>query len=36
MLCIGTSLEVYPVAALPEVTLARGGSWRSSPRAARP
>jgi NAD-dependent deacetylase len=26
LLCIGSSLEVYPVAALPEATLARGGS----------
>jgi NAD-dependent protein deacetylase/lipoamidase len=26
MLCIGSSLEVYPVAQLPEVTLASGGS----------
>jgi NAD-dependent deacetylase len=26
MLCIGSSLEVYPVAALPEVTLGHGGS----------
>jgi NAD-dependent deacetylase len=25
MLCVGSSLEVYPVAALPEITLARGG-----------
>jgi NAD-dependent deacetylase len=25
LLCVGSSLEVYPVAALPEVTLARGG-----------
>jgi NAD-dependent deacetylase len=25
MLCIGSSLEVYPVAGLPEVTLAAGG-----------
>ena len=25
MLCVGSSLEVYPVAALPEVTLAAGG-----------
>jgi NAD-dependent deacetylase len=25
MLCIGSSLEVYPVAQLPELTLARGG-----------
>jgi NAD-dependent deacetylase len=25
MLCIGTSLEVYPVAQLPDVTLSRGG-----------
>jgi NAD-dependent deacetylase len=25
MLCIGSSLEVYPVAQLPEVTLASGG-----------
>ena len=25
MLCIGTSLEVYPVAQLPEITLACGG-----------
>jgi NAD-dependent deacetylase len=25
MLCIGSSLEVYPVAALPQVTLGRGG-----------
>ena len=25
LLCVGTSLEVYPVAALPELTLARGG-----------
>lgn len=26
MLCVGSSLEVYPVAALPELTLSRGGS----------
>jgi NAD-dependent deacetylase len=26
LLCIGSSLEVYPVAALPELTLARGGA----------
>jgi NAD-dependent deacetylase len=26
MLCIGSSLEVYPVAALPEITLGHGGS----------
>jgi NAD-dependent deacetylase len=26
MLCIGSSLEVYPVAQLPAVTLASGGS----------
>jgi len=26
MLCIGSSLEVYPVAQLPTLTLARGGS----------
>ncbi|MGI8805653.1 MAG: SIR2 family NAD-dependent protein deacylase [Thermoleophilaceae bacterium] len=26
MLCVGSSLEVYPVAALPEITLSRGGS----------
>ena len=25
MLCIGSSLEVHPVAGLPELTLARGG-----------
>jgi NAD-dependent deacetylase len=25
MLCIGSSLEVYPVAGLPEVTMASGG-----------
>jgi NAD-dependent deacetylase len=25
MLCVGSSLEVYPVAALPEITLAGGG-----------
>jgi NAD-dependent deacetylase len=25
MLCIGSSLEVYPVAGLPETTLAAGG-----------
>jgi NAD-dependent deacetylase len=25
MLCVGSSLEVYPVAALPGVTLGRGG-----------
>jgi NAD-dependent deacetylase len=25
MLCIGSSLEVYPVAQLPEITLAAGG-----------
>ena len=25
MLCVGSSLEVYPVAALPEITLGRGG-----------
>jgi NAD-dependent deacetylase len=25
LLCVGSSLEVYPVAGLPEVTLARGG-----------
>jgi NAD-dependent deacetylase len=26
LLCIGSSLEVYPVAALPELTLAGGGT----------
>jgi NAD-dependent deacetylase len=26
LLCVGSSLEVYPVAGLPELTLARGGS----------
>jgi len=26
LLCIGSSLEVYPVAGLPELTLARGGA----------
>jgi NAD-dependent deacetylase len=26
MICIGSSLEVYPVAGLPSVTLDRGGS----------
>ena len=26
LLCVGSSLEVYPVAALPELTLARGGA----------
>jgi NAD-dependent deacetylase len=26
LLCVGSSLEVYPVASLPEVTLGRGGS----------
>ena len=25
MLCVGSSLEVYPVAGLPSVTLGRGG-----------
>ena len=26
MLCIGSSLEVHPVAALPDITLGAGGS----------
>ena len=26
MLCIGSSLEVYPVAGLPSVTMGRGGA----------
>ena len=35
LLCVGSSLEVYPVAGLPELTLASGGGSRSSPRARR-
>ena len=33
LLCVGSSLEVYPVAGLPELTLAAGGRTRSSPKA---
>ena len=29
LLCVGSSLEVYPVASLPELTLAAGGASRS-------
>ena len=35
LLCVGSSLEVYPVAGLPELTLDAGGRSRSSPRARR-
>ena len=35
MLCVGSSLEVHPVAGLPQLTLGRGAGWRSSPRARR-
>ncbi len=35
LLCVGSSLEVYPVAGLPELTLRSGGASRSSPRARR-
>ncbi len=35
LLCVGSSLEVYPVAPLPQTTLGAGGRWRSSPRGAR-
>ena len=37
LLCVGSSLEVYPVAGLPRITL-RGGrrGWRSSRRAPTP
>lgn len=36
MLCIGSSLEVYPVAQLPAVTLARGGRLAILTRGATP
>ena len=37
MLCVGSSLEVYPVAGLPSIALAsRRQARRSSPRARRP
>ena len=35
LLCVGSSLEVYPVAALPAITLRAGGRSRSSPRGPR-
>ena len=35
MLCVGSSLEVYPVAELPAITLTAGGRSRSSPGARR-
>ena len=35
MLCIGSSLEVFPVAQLPELTLDSGGKLAISPRARR-
>jgi NAD-dependent protein deacetylase/lipoamidase len=36
MLCIGSSLEVYPVAQLPEVTLGRGGALAILTQGATP
>jgi NAD-dependent deacetylase len=36
LLCIGTSLEVYPVAALPELTLAAGGRVAIVTRSSTP
>ena len=35
LLCVGSSLEVYPVAALPEVTLRAGGPGGARHRRAR-
>ena len=36
LLCVGSSLEVYPVAGLPELTLARGGRLAVVTRSATP
>ena len=36
MLCIGSSLEVYPVAQLPGVTLGRGGALAILTQGATP
>src|SRR5207302_4269755 len=36
LLCIGSSLEVYPVAALPELTLRRGGALAILTQGATP
>jgi NAD-dependent protein deacetylase/lipoamidase len=36
LLCVGTSLEVYPVASLPELTLARGGRLAIATRGPTP
>ncbi len=36
LLCIGSSLEVYPVAALPELTLAAGGAIAIVTKSATP
>ena len=36
LLCIGSSLEVYPVAALPELTLARGGALAIATKGPTP
>jgi NAD-dependent deacetylase len=36
LLCVGSSLEVYPVAALPELTLSGGGSVAIVTRSATP
>jgi NAD-dependent deacetylase len=36
LLCVGSSLEVYPVAALPELTLERGGRLAIVTRSATP
>ena len=36
MICIGSSLEVFPVAGLPSVTLGAAAASPSSPRARPP
>jgi NAD-dependent protein deacetylase/lipoamidase len=36
LLCVGSSLEVYPVAGLPQITLARGGSLAIVTKGATP
>ena len=35
LLCVGSSLEVHPIAQLPGLTRRPAGRWRSSPRARR-
>ena len=36
MVCVGSSLEVYPVAGLPAITRGAAAGWRWSPRARPP